>query len=120
MYQAQSARHLEEKEQAGIVKQHQEQTITIRRRISKGEKLLWSLAGLVILFLAIMIVSNQAKLFVAEKDMNHLQNQVDQQARTNQQLKAETADLSSPERIVKYAKEKLGLNLNVKNVKMLP
>ncbi|WKB34921.1 hypothetical protein QS257_14055 [Terrilactibacillus sp. S3-3] len=27
MYQAQSARHLEEKEQAGIVKQHQEQTI---------------------------------------------------------------------------------------------
>lgn len=119
MNQAQTAHHLE-KEQSESRKQVHEQTITIRRRISKGEKLLWSLAGLAVLFLAIVMVSNQAKLFVAEKNLNHLQDQVDQQARTNQQLKAESADLSSPERIVKYAKEKLGLNLNIKNVKMLP
>lgn len=94
--------------------------VVITRRISKGEKLLWIMAGAVLFLLAACIVANQAKLFLVSKDVQKLQSHADTQAKTVQQLKTEKDSLSSPERIVRFAEEKLNLKLDVNKIKVLP
>ncbi|MFD2616974.1 cell division protein FtsL [Terrilactibacillus laevilacticus] len=119
-----AVRHLEEKEQVLPKKQSRVQKSANseglpQRRITKGEKILWFGAGMLIVALTLIIVSYQARLFFLNGSIQNLQNKVAVQAKINQQLKVEQTNLSSPERIMKYAKEKLGLNLNIKNVKVI-
>lgn len=101
-------------------KKLQQEPIIITRHITKGEKTLWVAAGVVFFALAICIVANQAALFSVSKDVTVLQNKLENQQRVTQQLKSESDSLSSPERIVKYAENELGLKLNIDNIKVLP
>ncbi|MTT32010.1 cell division protein FtsL [Terrilactibacillus sp. BCM23-1] len=119
-----AARHLEEKEQVQPKRSSRVQKSAYseglpQRRITKGEKILWFGAGMLIVALTLIIVSYQARLFFLNGSIQNLQDKVAGQAKINQQLKVEQTNLSSPERIMKYAKEKLGLNLNIKNVKVI-
>ncbi|MFC7392454.1 cell division protein FtsL [Scopulibacillus cellulosilyticus] len=96
------------------------QRVSDKRKITKGEKCLWTMAAFLIFALAITIVSNQAKLYTTTRAASDLQGKIDQQSKINNQLKEQVSQLSSPERIMAYAKDKLGLKLNIKNVKVLP
>ncbi|TCP29084.1 cell division protein FtsL [Scopulibacillus darangshiensis] len=117
----QTARHLTEGEQVVTRRHYQQETPVLpKRTVTKGEKLLWSIGALVVMVLAILIVSNQAKLFSASSDISGLENKLDTQSKVNHQLKVEVTELAAPERIIQYAKDKLGLKLDVKNVKVLP
>ncbi|MCO7126291.1 cell division protein FtsL [Sporolactobacillus shoreicorticis] len=98
----------------------QQEQIVITRRITKGEKSLWIVAGMVIFLLALCIVANQAKLYMASQDAASLQSKINDQSKVTQQLKAESDRLSSPERIVRFAEKELGLKLDIKNIKVLP
>ncbi len=119
---SQTARQLREKEP--VIERHyepgQDHQALPQRRITAGEKILWSAGGLIILVLAIFIVSNQANLFAHSRDIGQLQEKMDTQSKVNQQLSVQVTELSAPERIISYAKNKLGLKLDVKNVKVLP
>ncbi|GAY76464.1 cell division protein FtsL [Sporolactobacillus inulinus] len=94
--------------------------VVITRRVTKGEKALWAMAGIMIFVMALLLVANQAKLYIASKDVASLQSKIDEQAKVTQQLKAESDSLSSPERIVHFAEKELGLKLDIENVKVLP
>lgn len=119
---SQTARHLREKEpviERSYEPRHVQQELP-QRRITVGEKVIWSAGFLVVLVLAVFIVSNQAQLFKNSRDIGQLQQKMDKQEKVNQQLNVQVTELSAPERIISFAKNKLGLNLNVKNVKVLP
>lgn len=98
----------------------QEAQIVITRRVTKGEKSLWIMAGAVIFLLSLCVVANQAKLYMASQDIASLQSKIDNQSKITQQLKADSDSLSSPERIVRFAEKELGLKLDIENIKVLP
>nr|WP_239549038.1 cell division protein FtsL [Scopulibacillus daqui] len=91
-----------------------------KRKITRGEKCLWTIGAVIIFALAITIVSNQAKLYNSSRAASDLQDKLDHQSKINNQLKEQVNQLSSPQRIMTYAKDKLGLKLNINNVKVLP
>ncbi|MCL1630950.1 cell division protein FtsL [Sporolactobacillus sp. CPB3-1] len=94
--------------------------IVITRRVTKGEKCLWILAGTVLFALALCVVANQAKLYFASQELTSLQSQIEDQSKVTQQLKADADRLSSPDRIVRFAEKELGLKLDIENIKILP
>ncbi|MFT8317223.1 MAG: cell division protein FtsL [Sporolactobacillus sp.] len=98
----------------------QQEPIIITRHITRGEKALWTFASVILFTLAICMVANQATLFSVSRDVAKLQNNLENQQKVTQQLKSESDSLSSPERIVKYAENELGLKLNINNIKVLP
>lgn len=119
----QAARHLQEKEQTVTRRRYQpeqETPVLPKRKVTKGEKMLWVLGGVMILFLSVFIISNQAHIFTTSRAIDNLENKVSDQTKINQQLQVEVTELNAPERIMAYAKKKLGLNLDIKNVKVLP
>lgn len=90
-----------------------------RRLITRGEKLIWSMGMVAVLFLAVTIVGKQASLYNVNNDINHIQTKIDAQTKTNNQLQVQVTELMAPERILKIAKDQFGLTLNDKNVKVL-
>ncbi|GGL44806.1 cell division protein FtsL [Sporolactobacillus putidus] len=119
MNQSQRAPLLEQ-EQAETRRQVVSEPVIITRHISKGEKWLWTLAGAVVFFLALIMVVNQTRIFMASKDIAILQSKLDNQSKITQQLQADADSLSSPERIVSFAEKQLGLKLDIQNIKVLP
>lgn len=119
---SQTARHLRVKDPV-IERSYQplqNPQVLPKKRITVGEKLIWSVSVLVVLILALCIVANQAQLYKSTRDIGQLQQKMDTQSKVNQQLDVEVTKLSAPERIYNYAKNKLGLTLDIKNVKVLP
>lgn len=90
------------------------------KRVTKGEKLLWTMGVAIMMALAIAIVSTQASIHAASGEVQELQSKIEKVQKTNRQLHVEVTKLSNPERIRRIAKEKLGLELNAENVKLLP
>lgn len=107
-------------EQVEPKRQAVREPIIVTRHVSKGEKWFWVLAGAVVFSLALIMVANQAKIFMASKDIANLQARLDSQSKITQQLQADADSLSSPERIVSFAEKELGLKLNIQNIKVLP
>ncbi|MFT8871448.1 MAG: cell division protein FtsL [Sporolactobacillus sp.] len=101
------------------VKREQEPAI-FKRRVTRGEKILWLIASLIIFIFAVEMVSNQVHLFSTSRDIAVLQGRLDNQQKVVQQLKTEVDSLSSPERIVEFAEKELGLRLDVNQIKILP
>lgn len=94
--------------------------VVITRHISRGEKMLWLMSGIIFFLLAAWMVTNQARMFLVSRDIQNLQDKRDAQVKVTQQLKAEVDDLSSPERIVQFAEKELNLKLDVNHIKILP
>jgi cell division protein FtsL len=111
-YKVQRQEHLEQAPREGQV--------VITRRVTKGEKTLWVVAGVVIFLLSLCVVANQTNLYMASQDVASLQSKIDDQSKVTQQLKAESDRLSSPDRIVRFAEKELGLKLDIENIKVLP
>ncbi|GGH74483.1 cell division protein FtsL [Pullulanibacillus pueri] len=118
---AQPARQLTQREYVQKQRRHttDSQTMTLpKRRITKGEKLLWSLAALTLLIFGILIVSKQAVLYESSRSLSNIEQKLESTEKTNQDLQTQVQSLKQPERIIKFAKEN-GLKLNSKNVKIV-
>ncbi|GGE41296.1 cell division protein FtsL [Pullulanibacillus camelliae] len=89
-----------------------------RRRITKGEKVLWTAAVIAIFVFAIVIISRQAQIYTASVSATHMQNTIDTVQKNNDELNEQVQKLKQPDRILEFAK-KHGLNLNINNVKMV-
>jgi len=92
--------------------------IKVRRKglITRGEKFLYSLVSILFIVICFYIVSFSFTLDTLNRDVQSLEQQVNQQEATNENLTSEIKELSKPERITKIAKEN-GLKIQDTEVK---
>ncbi|UZJ77259.1 cell division protein FtsL [Fictibacillus sp. KU28468] len=88
-------------------------------RITKGEKFLWVFASLLLIAGAIFMVSNYASIYKVNSSIESVQSSINYENKVVDDYKQQVTELSAPDRILKIAKEKLGMTLNDKNVKVL-
>jgi cell division protein FtsL len=117
------ARELEQQQQQQE-KQQPMQDIQIQKKAVKkswltpGEKFLsLAFAGLVCLG-AVQMISNQAKIYKVNEDIQKVQDSIQNQTKVNGDLKVQVSKLSNYSRISDKAK-KMGLELNENNVKVV-
>jgi cell division protein FtsL len=90
----------------------------LRIRFTLGEKLLFLSFCLFVLYAAVHMVSNQVKIYQTNKEIQKLEEAIEEQQKQNHDLYVEVQQLSTYERILQKAKE-LGLTLNENNVKVV-
>ncbi|WP_158217548.1 cell division protein FtsL [Lottiidibacillus patelloidae] len=88
-------------------------------RITLGEKILVIACSIVLATLAITIVSKSAVIYLENRELQTLEQQVENQLKINRDLNFQVTELSSPERIRKIAEEELGMKLDSKKVKFV-
>jgi len=118
---AQPSRQFTQTEQPGRQKQVMSEShagVLPRRRITKGEKILWTVTIVAIFIFAIIIISRQAQIYSVSISVAHTQSTVDTMQQDNGELNEQVQKLQQPERILKIAKEH-GLHLNINNVKLV-
>jgi len=89
-----------------------------RLGITPGEKLLGIVFAGMVCFGAVQMISNQAKIYQVNKDIQEVQSSIKNQQKVNSDLKVQVSELSTYERIWTKAK-KMGLVLNENNVKVV-
>ncbi len=86
--------------------------------LTPGEKFLsLAFAGLVCLG-AVQMISNEAKIYQVNEDIQKVQDSIQNQTKVNSDLKVQVSKLSNYSRILDKAK-KMGLELNENNVKVV-
>ena len=102
------------------IKQTEVQIKKVHRRtkITPGEKILAMLFIAIVAFMAIKIVSAQAAIYEVNKDIQDVQNTIQEQSKFNNDLELQVSDLSRYDRIREKAEEQ-GLYLNENNVKVV-
>lgn len=93
--------------------------IVEKGRITKGEVFLLTLLAVIFFVASIFVISNYASIQSLNRDVHALQTEIDGKVRTNEDLQLQVTELSDPDRIMQIAKDKLGLTLNEKNVKVI-
>ncbi|MDQ0299035.1 cell division protein FtsL [Salibacterium salarium] len=96
------------------VQQHQ-----IPGKISKGEKVIFSAMIIAVLIASVFVVTNYANIYTQEREISNLNQSINEQTEMNRSLELEVSELSSPDRIMYYAKEELGMELDDKQVKVI-
>jgi cell division protein FtsL len=90
----------------------------LRIRFTLGEKLLFVSFCVFVMYAAVHMVSNQLKIYQTNKEIQRLEETIQEQKKQNNDLYVEVQQLSTYERILQKAKE-LGLSLNENNVKVV-
>ncbi|HET7616524.1 MAG TPA: cell division protein FtsL [Bacillales bacterium] len=90
-----------------------------KRKVTKGEKLLWVTALFGLMIASVYIVSTYASVYALNQDIEHLQAKTEVQQKVNGELEQQVAKLSRPERIFSIAKNKLGMSFKGNNVKVI-
>ncbi|WP_339249544.1 cell division protein FtsL [Sporosarcina sp. FSL W8-0480] len=90
-----------------------------KKLISKGEKFLFVLFSAILVIFSTMILHTQAQINDTNKEVQLLNNQIVETQKQNTELSNLVSEKSTYEVIWNKAKE-LGLNLNEKNVKVVP
>ncbi|MDW0115822.1 cell division protein FtsL [Sporosarcina thermotolerans] len=90
-----------------------------KRLISKGEKFLFVLFSAILVIFSTMILHTQAQINDTNKEVQLLNSEVVETQKQNTELSNLVSEKSTYEVIWNKAKE-LGLNLNEKNVKVVP
>lgn len=89
-----------------------------KRKITVGEKIVYSGFVALMLFGSVQIISNQSSLYSISEEVQSLDGKIDKQEAKNNELKLQVTELSAYDRIWTKAKE-LGLKLNENNVKVV-
>ncbi|MBB6443738.1 cell division protein FtsL [Bacillus benzoevorans] len=107
------------------VEHNQKQKIQVKKRLTEkrgmftpGEKLLGLIFGAFVCFGSVHIISNQASIYVLNKDIQDTKKVIQEQQRINSDLNIQVSELSQYDRIRAKARE-LGLELNDQNVKVV-
>lgn len=98
--------------------QKQKKTKVKKSWFTPGEKLLGIAFVGLLCFGAVHIISNQAKIYQINNDIQEVQSSVKEQQKVNSDLQVQVSELSTYERIWEKAK-KMGLALNENNVKVV-
>lgn len=93
--------------------------IVEKGRITKGEVFLLTFLCLIFFAVSVLVVSNYAAIHSLNREVHALESEIENKQRVNDDLKLQVTELSEPDRIMKIAKEKLGLTLNENNVKVI-
>ncbi|MGY4689727.1 cell division protein FtsL [Salibacterium sp. K-3] len=88
-------------------------------KITKGEKALIGVMLAAVIAASLVLVSNYAGIYVQQQEIAGLNQSISEQAETNRSLELEVSELSAPDRIMYYAKEELGMELDDKQVKVI-
>jgi cell division protein FtsL len=113
------ARELEHQQKEQQMQDIQKQKRAVKKSwLTPGEKFLsLAFAGLVCLG-AVQMISNQAKIYKVNEDIQKVQSSINDQQKVNSDLKVQVSKLSNYNRIADKAK-KMGLELNENNVKVV-
>lgn len=112
------ARNFEQQQQVEQKSQDRSQVKIKKSWLTPGEKIIGvAFAGLMC-FGAVHLISNQAKIYEVNKDIQTVQTKVDEQQKVNRDLQDQVSELSSYERIFEKAK-KMGLLINENDVKVV-
>lgn len=84
--------------------------------ITKGEKILYSIVGACLILAALFIVSYSSSTDTLNRELQTLEQTIQNQQVTNESLLFEVRELSKPERITKIAKDN-GLKIQDAEVK---
>ncbi|MGE7760761.1 cell division protein FtsL [Peribacillus sp. NPDC097895] len=111
------AKKIQEQQYEDQQQQQTHQTVVIRKaKISIGEVFLLCALAIMVAFMGVKIVSNQAAIYETNKEIQQVEKSIDEQSKVNDDLKVQVAELSTYERIWKKAAA-LGFKLNKNNVK---
>lgn len=94
--------------------------VRVRQRgwITKGEKILYSTVGILLIAASFYIVSYASQNDSLNRNIQTLEETIIEQEKTNNLLMFEIKELSKPERIIEIAKENgLKINSDVKQAK---
>ncbi|ASK63588.1 cell division protein FtsL [Virgibacillus phasianinus] len=101
-------------------KKDKQVVVKVRKQswITKGEKVLYSIVGVCLLIAAIYMVSFASSTDTINRELQALENDVQQQKVQNEGLIYQKKELSRPERIVKIAEEN-GLQIQDAKIKQV-
>jgi cell division protein FtsL len=113
------ARELEQQKEQQLQEIHKQKKAHDKKFwFTPGEKLIGLVfAGMVCLG-AIQMISNQAKIYKVNKDMQEVEASIKDQQKVNNDLKVQVSELSKYDRIKDKA-TKMGLELNENNIKVV-
>ncbi|USK61117.1 cell division protein FtsL [Peribacillus asahii] len=95
------------------------QTVVVRKsKISIGELFLLCALAVMVAFVSVKMISNQAAIYKVNKDIQQAEISIEKQTKANEDLKIQVKELSGYERLWKKAEE-LGLKRNDNNVKVV-
>ena len=108
-----------------LEKQQAEQSVRIERQVkikkswlTPGEKIIGVVFAGMVCFGAIHLISNQSQIYEANKELQTVQDKINEQEKVNGDLKVQVSELSSYDRIFAKAKE-MGLIKDENNVKVV-
>ncbi|CAH0218151.1 Cell division protein FtsL [Peribacillus sp. Bi96] len=111
------AKKIQEQQYEDQQQQQTHQTVVIRKaKISIGEVFLLCALAIMVAFMGVKIVSDQATIYETNKEIQQVEKSIDEQSKVNDDLKVQVAELSTYERIWEKAAA-LGFKLNKNNVK---
>lgn len=112
------ARNIERQQQVEQTVKKQSQLKIKTSWLTPGEKIIGiTFAGLVC-FGAVHLISNQAKIYDVNKNIQIVEAKMTEQQKVNNDLRVQVSELSTYERIKEKA-EKMGLVFNENNVKVV-
>lgn len=90
-----------------------------KRRIPVGERLLYFATLIGVVAACYFIISTYASIYITNKEIHQLETSITAQVTNNEALHLQVTELTAPDRILKIAKDELGMELNDKNVKVV-
>jgi cell division protein FtsL len=112
------ARKFLEQQQTEQKVQNKSQVIIKKSWLTPGEKIIGLAFAGFVCFGSIHIITNQAKIYEVNKDIQVIEAKVSEQQKVNSDLQVQVSELSAYERIYKKAKE-MGLIKDENNVKVV-
>ncbi|GEL07292.1 cell division protein FtsL [Salisediminibacterium halotolerans] len=87
--------------------------------ITKGEKVLYILSGIIIGITMFFLLSNYATMYSLNDTIQETETAVSEQQSTVDGLQLQVTELSDPERILHIAENELGMTLDDRNVQVI-
>ncbi|SFP04362.1 cell division protein FtsL [Salibacterium halotolerans] len=113
------ARKMQKQQQTERTVHKEIRTHHVPGKVTKGEKVIVMAMLAAFVAACVILISNYAGIYVQQQEIAGLNQSISEQTETNQSLEQEIAELSAPERIMHYAKDELGMELNDKQVKVI-
>ncbi|WAA10627.1 cell division protein FtsL [Fervidibacillus albus] len=87
-----------------------------KRKITKGEKILYSFLIAIISVICVKMIATQAAIYEVNKEIQLTEAQMDKQEKLLQDLQSQVDELTDYQRLAEEA-EKLGLKMDENNIK---
>ncbi|WP_416151048.1 cell division protein FtsL [Salipaludibacillus sp. HK11] len=115
---------VEKRIQQNTVPQPERETKSVKERVfkggvTKGEKMIYSMAIIAMVFVFYLILSNYATMYTLNHEIQQTETNISEQQEINGGLTLQVKELSDPDRILDIAQNDLGMELNDKSVKVI-